>query len=108
MGTFTQKLNQPQRQTSSNLRRAGKSTSAPAQEIHSAMHWQRTPGHQPVQCVKRANDDGLDSGATATAPFAHDFSRMLVNAKAPAAIQTKLMVNIPGDTYEQEADRVAE
>lgn len=36
----------------------------------------------------------------------HDFGRMPVFA--PAKIQQKLMVNTPGDVYEQEADRVAD
>lgn len=74
------------------------------------MHLQRTPGNQAVQRFSRAKDDGfeMDSGAIATARFAHDFSQIPVYAKSPAAIQTKLMVNAPGDAYEQEADRVAE
>lgn len=40
--------------------------------------------------------------------FAHDFSRVPVYSKAPVSLQTKLKVNIPGDVYEEEADRVAE
>lgn len=45
---------------------------------------------------------------TAVTRFGHDFSRIPVHANVPAEIQTKPVVNAPGDVYEQEADRVAE
>jgi len=40
----------------------------------------------------------------------HDFGRVQVHtdARAPVNFQTKLVVNAPGDAYEQEADRVAD
>jgi hypothetical protein len=40
--------------------------------------------------------------------FAHDFSRIPPHSKAPVGLQLKLTLNIPGDIYEQEADRVSE
>ena len=49
-----------------------------------------------------------EAPASASPRFAHDFSRISLHAGAPAILQTKLQVNTPGDTYEQEADRVAE
>ena len=52
MGSFAQKQNQPQRQTSSNLRLLGTSTSLPGHVIHPAMHLQRTPGNQAVLCLR--------------------------------------------------------
>src|SRR3954447_24552288 len=110
MGSFAQKQNQPQRQTSSNLRLPGASTSSPGHVIHPAMHLQRTPSDEAVPRFSRANADGLemDSCVTGTDGFAHDFSRIPVYAKTPRAIQTKLTVNAPKDTHEQEARRVAE
>jgi hypothetical protein len=36
-----------------------------------------------------------------------DFTRIPVHPRADGAIQTKLAINQPGDSYEQEADRVA-
>jgi hypothetical protein len=39
---------------------------------------------------------------------AYDFSRIPVHSYTPEGIQPKLMVNTPGDIYEQEADRVFE
>ena len=49
-----------------------------------------------------------EAPASASPRFDHDFSRISLHARAPAILQTKLQVNTPGDTYEQEADRVAE
>ena len=40
--------------------------------------------------------------------FARDFSQIPVQADARTAIQKKLQVNTPGDTHEQQADRIAE
>lgn len=38
----------------------------------------------------------------------HDFSQVSVRPRTAGAIQTKLVINKPGDEYEQEADHVAE
>jgi Domain of unknown function (DUF4157) len=38
----------------------------------------------------------------------HHFADVRVHAAVPETIQTKLMINQPGDVYEQEAERVAE
>ena len=38
----------------------------------------------------------------------HDFTLIPTFSKTPVMLQTKLMVNTPGDQYEQEADKVAE
>jgi hypothetical protein len=50
----------------------------------------------------------LDKPASAIvgSPTGHDFSQMPVYA--PEKVQQKLMVNTPGDVYEQEADRIAD
>ena len=45
---------------------------------------------------------------TATSRFGHDFSRIPIHASAANVIRTKLAINRPGDSYEQEADRVSE
>jgi hypothetical protein len=50
----------------------------------------------------------VSSDTSASIRFAHDFSRIPVSSPAPARLQAKLMVNTPGDIYEQEADRIAE
>jgi hypothetical protein len=40
--------------------------------------------------------------------FGHDFSQVPVHSRLLASIQGKLTINVPGDIYEQEADRVAD
>ncbi len=62
-----------------------------------------------VHEVLRSPGQPLDAGTRAFVEprFAHDFSHIPVHTKSPASIQPKLMVNSPGDEYEQEADRVA-
>jgi hypothetical protein len=74
------------------------------------MHLQRTIGNQAVLRLLHANAEGLEVGSdtSATTHFAHDFSRIPVHSKTPAKLQAKLKVNTPGDSYEQEADRVSE
>ncbi len=49
-----------------------------------------------------------DSSGMASPCFAHDFSRMPIHPLASVATQTKLTINQPGDTYEQEADRISD
>jgi len=54
----------------------------------------------------KKSDTELNS--TASLRFGHDFSQIPVHARAAGALQTKLSVSVPGDQYEQEADRTAE
>ena len=44
----------------------------------------------------------------ASTRFDHGLSRIPITSSAGGAIQTKLAINEPGDSYEQEADRMAE
>ena len=63
-----------------------------------------------VHEVLRSPGQPLDAGTRAFVEprFGHDFSQVPLHATTPARIQPKLIVNSPGDIYEQEADRVAE
>jgi hypothetical protein len=45
---------------------------------------------------------------TATRRFGRDSSWIPIHASGEKALQTKLVINRPGDSYEQEADRVSE
>jgi hypothetical protein len=67
-------------------------------------------GNRVVKGAPRANAGGLEAplANVASNGFAHDFSRIPLHSKAQVRLQAKLTVNTPGDTYEQEADRVAE
>jgi len=67
---------------------------------------QRSIGDQAVL-------DTLHSQETTTQTFidprfGHDFSQIPLHATQTTIPQTKLMINQPGDVYEQEADQVAE
>ena len=110
MKAYAQKQNQPQQQVSSDIPRSRAKSFAATPMVDSIMHLQRTIGNQAVQRLIHSNAEGLDAGSDTSAPtrFAHDFSRIPVHSKAPVKLQAKLMVNTPGDIYEQEADRIAE
>jgi Domain of unknown function (DUF4157) len=88
-----QKLNQPQAEAS----------------LHVNQLKPHTFGHQVESVSPQAHVAGRPIGPAASTParFGHDFSRLPVQAKAPVGLQAKLTVNTPGDSYEQEADRVA-
>ncbi len=67
---------------------------------------QRTPSAKSTVADRVYLGAGLVS--TPLPRFVHDFSQIPVHPKPPACVQAKLRVNPPGDSYEQEADRVAE
>lgn len=77
-------------------------------QVRSILHLQRTIGNQTVQQLPQAQSNDREVGPTcqATARFAHDFSRIPVHPKSPIKVQAKSAV--PGDAYEQEADRVSD
>src|SRR6478672_9140162 len=55
-----------------------------------------------------SDNPGVSAGPAAPTRAGHDFGQIPVRVKSPANMQAKLMVNTPGDIYEQEADRVSE
>jgi hypothetical protein len=80
-----------------------------SRQVNLSLHWQRTIGNQAVQQLLQTRPEKPETGMTGTASahFGRDFSRIPLRSSA-GTIQTKLMINRPGDRYEQEADRVAE
>ncbi len=78
---MVQKQQQPQKQVSS--AQPHQAIRGPEQRVHPLHRLQHTIGNQAVQ-------------------------RMMQAHTATRRIQTKLMVNQPGDTYEQEADHIAD
>src|SRR5262249_52464814 len=50
----------------------------------------------------------IDSPAAKSAGVGHDFSRLAVFPELPVRLQSKLAISNPADSYEQEADRVAD
>ncbi len=61
-------------------------------------------GSAPAQ----ENGTSFNSAFGRASRFGHDFSRIPVYSSHSPVLQTKLTVNQPEDTYEQEADHVAE
>jgi hypothetical protein len=79
-------------------------------EVDSMLHLQRTIGNQAVQRQVQTNAEELEEGLASTISprFAHDFSQIPVHPESLAYVQAKLRVSPPGNSQEQEADRVAE
>lgn len=92
MQTFATKRYQPQGQGASRWR------------------WSRPVTPQAQLPLQRANSDtgearfGVDEGT----PAGFDFSQLPIRSESAADFQAKLAVSSPGDTYEQEADRVSD
>jgi hypothetical protein len=110
MRTFAQKQNQPQKPVSSSPTRSKMVTRRPDHREHPILHLQRTIGNQAVQQLLKASarDVNAVSATTASTRFAHDFSRIPLQAKTQAAIWPEPAISSPGHIYEQEADRVAD
>lgn len=110
MRTFAQKQNQPQKPVSSSLslsNTAARGLHHPADRI---LHLQRTIGNQAVLRMLQTQAEEPEAGLAAVVSprFGHDFSRISIHPPASTVPQTKLVINTPGDRYEQEADHVAE
>jgi hypothetical protein len=111
MRTFAQKPKATQRNTVAKSTIPGRAYIGQSREVNSILHLQRAIGNQAVLRLLEATSEDVkreDSSATATARFGHDSSLIPVCATTPIRIQPKLTVNVPGDIYEQEADRITE
>ena len=110
MHTFAQKPKATQQATSAKSTIPRRVQFRQSPEVNSILHLQRSIGNQAVQRFLQVNTEGLEveSSTTATTRLAHDFSRIPVYSGTLRSIQPKLMINAPGDQYEQEADRVAD
>lgn len=109
MRTFAQGPKTTQ-QTSVKSTTLGRAHFGQSREVTSILHLPRTIGNQAVQRMLQTDAEELEAelAGTATRRFGHDFSGIPIHASAAKAIQTKLAINKPGDSYEQEADRVSE
>src|SRR5438270_794733 len=110
MRTFTQKQNQPQKQVSLSLARSNVAAHGRDHRANLALQLQRTIGNQAVQRMLQTNAEEFKAGLTGTASprLGYDFSHVPIHSPAVGVMQTKLAISKPGDTYEHEADRVAE
>ena len=110
MRTFAHKQISTQHTKSSNSARSSQAFSAQSRDVQSILHLQRTIGNHAVQRLLQTNGEELHVEASnpASTRFWQDFSRIPVQATAHTSMQPKLKVNIPRDSYEQEADRIAD
>src|SRR5438105_915560 len=110
MRTFAQKPKVPQQATPAKSMVPSRAHFRQSHEVNSILHLQSTIGNQGVLRLLQANAEELKAGLTGTGPprFQHDFTRIPIHPPAAGAIQTKLMINTPGDEYEQESNRVAD
>ena len=110
MRTFAEKLKATQRNILAGSTLPRFDQAGHSHEANPILHLQRTIGNQALQRMLQTHAEESEARSTAAASpcFAHDFSRIPAHSHAPIGIQPKLMVNTPGDIYEQEADRVAD
>jgi len=111
MRTFAQKQKATQQTPSAKPTIPGRAHLGQRHEVNSILHLQRTIGNQAVQRWLQNNPEEHDAllSGTNSPHFGHDFSRIPVRSPTVVGgIQTKLAINMPGDEYEQEADRVAD
>jgi hypothetical protein len=104
MHTFAKKpgARQPAAAASSTI--LGQTRIGQSHEVN-AIH--RAPRADAPQRQTEANTAASEAEATAPS-LDWDFGRIPVHASAPARLQTKLQLGMPGDVHEQEADRVAD
>lgn len=108
MRTFAQKQNQPQKQGSPSFALLNTAILGPHHHASPLLHLHGTMGDQAVQQMLQTHTEELEVDSPSTSRFAHDFSQIPVHALTTGTVQTKLTVDTPGDTYEQEADAVAD
>jgi outer membrane protein OmpA-like peptidoglycan-associated protein len=110
MHAFAPKQKPDQKTGSSLYLKPVRAISDQGRKIGSPIYSQWANGNQAGQQLQQAKVGGVegDSDTDTTAPFAHDSGRILMGGRAPEMVQTKLTVNDPRDSYEQEADRVAD
>ena len=84
----------------------GRALSGQRPDVRSIRHLQRTIGNHAIQRLPQSKTESLkvDSARNAST----EFDRIPVHASGYSNIQPKLKVNVPGDKYEQEADRIAD
>jgi hypothetical protein len=66
------------------------------------------PGGVPGSSPAQENGLSFNSAFDRASRFGQDFSRIPVHSSHSPALQPKLVINKPGDEYEQEANQVAE
>ena len=109
MRTFAQKPETTQRPTSAKSKIASRAQSEQSREVDSILSLQRTIGNQAAQRLLQAKSDRLEelSSPKEVTRLARDDGQAPQSKSLPSR-QGKFVVSSPGDSYEQEANRVSE
>nr|WP_320191455.1 DUF4157 domain-containing protein [uncultured Desulfobacter sp.] len=110
MHTFAQIIKTAKQTTSTKSKKSSRQFFGQSQDVNSTLHLQPTIGNQAVSWPLQNKMEEYNTVSTGTTSpyFRQDFSRIPIHPLAVGAIQTKLLINTPGDKYEQEANRLAE
>jgi len=109
MRTFARKPHGMQQSTPVKPTMPGRAYLGQSHEANSIPPSWRTIETEAAQRLPQAKPDALEAGyATVPGCFSHDFSQTPVHPRGSVSIQPKLAVNAPGDSYEEEAERVSE
>lgn len=110
MRAFVQKSTTTQPTTAAKSSSLSQTLVGRAHDTNSILNLQRTLGNQAVLRLLQINAEERQGVLpdTALSHLGHDFARIPVGPSKAGALQTKLTINMPGDEYEQEADRVAD
>src|SRR5829696_1733837 len=102
MRPFVQNQNQSQKAVFTILARSNTARLGREHGKHPILHLQGAFGSQAVQRMLQTNAEEREVGLTGTASprFGHEFSRIPIHPPTAGAVQTKLAINKPGDTYE--------
>jgi len=106
MRTFAPKPKGPQQANLAKSATIGRELFGQTRGVNSIFHLQRTFGNQAVQ--RLLAKEFARSATTVSASLGYDLSRIRLHPPATKSILTKLAINRPGDSYEQEADRAAD
>lgn len=108
MRAYAQESRQSRKGKSGDPARAG--AAGLSHETRPTLNAQRPFEDQAAQRPQQSEPGGCQavSGAAAPGRLGHDFSRIPVHARTSVKIQPKLVVNTPGDSFEEEADRISE
>ena len=109
MLTFAQKPKATQRPTSAKSKTASRAQSEQSRGVDSILSLQRTIGNQAAQRLLQAKPNKLEelSSTKEVTHSARDVAQAPQSKSLPSR-HGKFVVGSPGDTYEQEANRVSE
>lgn len=110
MRTFARQSKTSQQTESPKSTKPGRTHFGQSREVGSILHLQRTIGNQAVQRLLQAKAEALEARSTGHAwpGLVPDFSPTSIFGTSRGQVWQKPTVHTPGDSYEQEADRVAD